>query len=414
MMTEFLPFLLFGGGLLLGGLIAYLFFFPQLVRLKEANAHAGKNEDAFRVIAQDVLKASQEQLLLLANEKLQQGQAAHVSEVEKRQAAIGALVDPVTKTLSAMDEKIKALEEARVSAYSELRTQLQLLATDQTKLRTDTASLVQALKNSSARGQWGELQLKRCLDMAGLQEGVHYTMQAHHTGDEGNRLRPDVIINLPGGKQLVIDAKAPMSAYLAAFAEGVDEDTQKHHLQQHAAALRAHIKALSAKTYWQGLESPEFVILFLPGESYFSAALQADPGLLEAGVEQRVIPASPTTLISLCKAVMYGWKQEKMADSARAIAALGQELYKRLSTFSSHLDGVGGKLEGAVKSYNAAVGSLERMVMPSARKFKELGVDQGDRDIPVLRLIETTASSVAAPEVPLPEIDVEELRKLAE
>jgi DNA recombination protein RmuC len=419
MITQFLPFLLFGGGLLIGALSVYLFFFPQLVRLKHEHSQLEQQDERFRLLALDVMKASQEQLLILANEKMQQGHATNTNEMEKRQTAIGALVDPVNKTLAAMDEKLKALEEARLGAYSELRAQLHLLAQDQNKLRTDTASLVQALKSSSVRGQWGELQLKRCLDMAGLQEGVHYTAQVHHEGDEGNRLRPDVIINLPGGKKLVIDAKAPMTAYLEAHADGIDETTQKMHLANHARALRDHIRALSQKSYWQGLDTPEFVILFLPGESYFSAALQADPTLLEAGVEQKVIPASPTTLISLCKAVMYGWKQEKMADSARAIAALGQELYKRLGSFTGHLESVGSKLEGTIKSYNAAVGSMERMVMPSARRFKDYGVGHDGKELPELRLIETspimpTPNEMMSDMVDTMANDIADIRKTAD
>lgn len=386
---DMVQLLLFAGGLAAGAMIVALFLYPRLVRLRAENSYLAQHDESFRAIAQDVMKASQEQLLLLTQEKLNTGQQAAAHELEKRQTAIGALVDPVQKTLTAMDEKLKQLEEARLSAYSELRTQLGLLAQDQGKLRAETLSLAQALKSTGTRGQWGEIQLKRCLDMAGLQQGVHYDMQATQTGDEGQKQRPDVIIHLPGGKNLIIDAKVPMAAYLAAFADGVEEAQQKQHLAAHARALRDHIKALSQKAYWDTLDSPEFVILFLPGESYFSAALQADPHLLEAGVEQRVIPASPTTLISLCKAVMYGWKQEKMADNARHIAELGQDLYKRLTSFTGHLDKMGDRLEGAVKSYNDTIGSLERMVLPQARKFKELGADKGDTEIPYLKVIES-------------------------
>ncbi len=388
MTGDMMQLLFFIGGAAIGAAAVYLLLYPRLVRLRAENTYLSQHDDSFRAIAQDVMKASQEHLLTLASEKIQSGQQTAAHELDKRQTAISALVDPVQKTLAAMDEKLQQLETARLSAYTELRTQLGLLAQDQGRLRHETISLSQALKSTGPRGQWGEIQLKRCLDMAGLQQGVHYDMQVGQTGGAGQALRPDVIIHLPGGKNLIIDAKAPMNAYLAAFADGVDEAQQKQHLAQHARALREHIKALSQKSYWETLDSPEFVILFLPGESYFSAALQADPHLLEAGVEQRVIPASPTTLISLCKSVMYGWKQEKMADNARHIGALGQELYKRLMTFTGHLDKMGDRLEGAVKSYNETIGSLERMVLPQARKFKELGVDKGDADIPFLRVVE--------------------------
>ena len=389
-------------GLWIGGavgfLLAAIIFMRWVLRLEREKAQAISQLDnmgkSFDGLAQEALRKSSEQFLQLAQEKMSQAQNNSSHDLEKRQKAISDLIDPVNKTLNLMDEKLGQLEKARMTAYTELKTQISGMNEDQAKLRQETSSLVQALRSPSARGQWGEMQLKRCLEMAGLVEGVHFHQQVSVDG-----ARPDVVIELPGNKQIIIDAKAPIDAYLNAFKEGISERERDEQLDAHARHVKDHLKKLGAKSYWEKFDSPEFVIMFLPGESYFSAALERNPSLIEAGVEQKVIPASPTTLISLCKAVMYGWSQEKLADSAREISDLGQELYKRISVFGGHMDNVGKGLEKAIGSYNQAIGSLESNVLPQARRFKDYQVASGNKDIETIKLVETTPRDLSSPEL---------------
>lgn len=389
-------------GLAIGGasgfLLAAIIFMRWVLRLEKEKAQIKQQSEmmtqTFDSLAQDALRKSSEQFLQLAQERMAQTQLSSSHELEKRQKAIAELIDPVTKTLSTMDQKLAELEKERNNAYTEIKTQITGMHQDQTKLRQETSSLVQALRSPSARGQWGEMQLKRCLEMAGMVEGVHFKQQVSVDGQ-----RPDVVIELPGNKQIVIDSKSPIDAYLNAFKEDVSEREQNEFLDQHALHVKDHLKKLGAKAYWQNFESPEFVIMFLPGESYFSAALERNPSLIEAGVEQKVIPASPTTLISLCKAVMYGWSQEKLADSAREISDLGQELYKRVSVFGGHMENVGKGLEKAIGSYNQAIGSLESNVLPQARRFKDYQVAQGSKDIDPIKLVETSTRQLSSPEL---------------
>ncbi len=389
-------------GLLVGGALGVLcagfFFMRWVIKLEKEKSQMTQQfqtlGQTFDGLAQDALRKSSEQFLQLAQEKLTQSQNNSAYELEKRQKAISDLIDPVNKTLSTMGEKLGELEKARLSAYSELRTQISGMTQDQMKLRQETSSLVQALRSPSARGQWGEMQLKRCLEMAGMVEGVHFRQQVTIEGQ-----RPDVIIELPGKKQIIIDSKAPIDAYLNAFKDDTTDEQRLQHLDTHARHVKDHLKKLGAKSYWKNFESPEFVIMFLPGESYFSAALERDPSLIEAGVIEKVIPSSPTTLISLCKAVMYGWSQEKLADSAREISELGQELYKRVSTFGGHMDNVGKGLEKAIGSYNQAIGSLESNVLPQARRFKDYEVASGHKDIETIQLVKTTTRNLSSPEL---------------
>ncbi|MBI1327283.1 MAG: DNA recombination protein RmuC [Alphaproteobacteria bacterium] len=317
----------------------------------------------------------------------------------KTQEQFGALVDPVTKTLANLDEKVKELEKVRAEAYGALRQQIEGMVMDQRKLQAETAGLAQALRSPATRGQWGELQLMRCLEMAGLQENVHYKKQVSSANDEGGRNRPDIVIFMPGNKQIVIDAKAPMDAYLDLLQENLSAADQKMILERHARAVRETIKSLGQKSYWAQLESPEFVIMFMPGESYFSAALQADASLIEYGVEQKVIPASPTTLISLCKAVSFGWQQDKMAQNSREIAENANALYKAVVTLTGHFEGMGKSLGKAVEQYNSFIGSLERTFLPKARRFKELGVAGGEKEIDMLPQLENNAGTPAAAEL---------------
>lgn len=356
----------------------------------------------FKAMSLEALNASRDNFLALAQEKFGQLQSAAKTDIKQ-------VVTPVEATLKQMDEKIALLEKERHNAYGELRQHLVGMKTDQDKLRAETSSLVQALRSPSTRGQWGELQLKRTLEMAGLVEGVHFEQQVS-VDDQ----RPDVVVKLPGGKNIVIDSKAPIDAYMDALKEGASEAERKDALDRHARHVGTRIKDLGKKSYWEKFESPEFVVMFLPSESYFSAALERDPGLLEAGVDQKVIPASPTTLISLLKAVHYGWRQEKLAQNAQEISDLGRDLYKRLGTFGSHMQKIGKGLTGAIGSYNDAVGSLERNVLPGARKFQNLQGIGSDGDLPDLSMIEQSPRALTAPELTGHELAPPELTENAQ
>lgn len=361
-------------------------FLSEKIRLlEETGLQMGQT---FRALSLEALAATNDHFIKLAQERFAQLNT-------KAEGSIKELVLPVSQSLEKIDQKITALEKERHNAYGELRENLKAMKGDQEKLRSETAALVQALRSPSARGQWGELQLKRTLEMAGLVEGVHFRQQVSVDSQ-----RPDVVVSLPGGKSIVIDAKTPIDAFLDSFKDGLPEAERQAALDRHARHVRDHIRTLGGKKYWEQFDSPEFVVMFLPGESYFSAALERDPSLIEAGVAERVIPASPTTLISLLKSVSYGWQQEKLAQNAREISDLGRDLYKRLSTFGEHLQRVGKGLDGAIKSYNNAVGSLERSVLPGARKFQELqGIDAKDA-LPSLDPVET-APRLLPPDEPL-------------
>ncbi len=354
-----------------------------------------KMGDSFKAMSQEALNANRDTFLALAKEKLKESQENASYDLEKRQKAIADLVKPVSDNLAKIDEKIALLEKERQGAYGELKQFLSVMKADQEKLRGETASLVQALRSPSQRGQWGELQLKRTLEMAGLVEGVHYTMQESIKGEDGT-LRPDVIVKMPGGKSIVIDSKVPLDAYLDSLKDGISENERIEALNRHAVQVRARIKELSSKAYWEQLDTPEFVVMFLPGESYYSAALERDSKLLEVGIDSRVLPASPTTLISLLKAVHYGWRQEKLANNAREISDLGKELYKRISVFGGHMQRLGKGLAGAMTSYNKAVGSLERNVLSAARKFENLEVSNSGDKIPELDPLEQTPRPLIA------------------
>ena len=354
--------------------------------------------DNFKAISLEALQLSRESFLALAQERLKSFQDNAKTDMEKRELAVKELVAPVGKSLETLDQKIAALEKERQGAYGELREHLKNLRSDQDKLRSETSSLVQALRSPATRGQWGEMQLKRTLEMAGLIEGVHYQQQVTVDGEQG-RQRPDIVVKLPGGKSIVIDAKAPIDAYLDSLKDGLPEIERIAALERHARHVRDHIKMLGGKAYWSQFDTPEFVVLFLPGESYFSAALERDPSLLEAGVEQKVIPASPTTLISLLKAVAYGWQQEKLAKNAQEISDLGRELYGRISGFGDIMQKLGRSLGTALNSYNEAVGSLERRVLPSARRFQQMQVVGKDSDaLLTIDAIEDSPRHLTAPE----------------
>jgi len=342
--------------------------------------------DTFKALSSETMQASLERLETEARK-----------HDEQRHLALRHLVDPIRESLQKVDGQIQHLERARSQAYGELVTQVRSLAESQEGLRTETGKLVTALRAPSVRGRWGEIQLRRVVEMAGMLAHCDFVEQSSTTVDE-RRLRPDLVVKLPGGKNVVVDAKVPLEAYLRAVEAEGDEERAAH-LGDHARQIRQHIQKLSLKAYWEQFQpSPEFVILFIPGEAFYSAALQEDPGLIEEAIGQRVLVATPTTLIGVLKAVAYGWHQETVAESARAVSDLGRELYGRLATMGEHVTTLGRRLDGAVAAYNQTVGSFERRVLPAARRLSEHGAG-GAKDIAVLDAVDRAAQLPQAPEL---------------
>jgi DNA recombination protein RmuC len=356
--------------------------------------------DAFKALCAEALNTNNQAFLSLATTTLEKFQQGARGDLEARRKAVEDLVRPLRESLERVDGKLGELERARVSAYAALNEQLKgLIETHLPMLRNETASLVRALRQPQARGRWGEIQLKRVVEMAGMLEHCDFIEQETLHGRDGVRLRPDLIVRLPGDKQIVVDSKAPLEAYLRA-AEATEEDTRRAALADHARQVRDHIVALGRKSYWEQFESsPEFVVLFLPGEMFFSAALQEDPGLIEFGVNERVIPATPTTLIALLRAVAYGWRQEALARNAQEVAALGRQLYERIATLAGHWGEVGDRLSKAVEAYNRSVATLESRVLVSARRFSELQAAPEGVAIDTPDQIDHSTRAMQAPEL---------------
>ncbi|HVI07612.1 MAG TPA: DNA recombination protein RmuC [Candidatus Binatia bacterium] len=348
---------------------------------------------AFKAMAADALKDNNLSFLALAKEKLERFQDQAKGDLDHRQKAVADLIAPVRESLEKVDVQIREMELKRGDAYGELRAQVQSLVDSQNNLRSETGNLVRALRTPNVRGRWGEIQLRRVVEIAGMVSYCDFAEQETVSTSNG-RIRPDLVVKLPGHKHVVVDAKTPLQAFLDAF-ETSDEEARRACLANHARQVRDHMNMLSGKKYWEQFDAtPEFVVMFLPGETFFSAALEQDSGLIEHGVLNRVIPASPTTLIALLKAVAYGWNQEKLARNAQQISELGKELHERLRLLAGHISTVGNSLDRAVESYNKAVGSLESRVLVSARKFSELGASVAE-DIPELEPIETTSRALS-------------------
>ncbi len=367
-------------------------------RLREFQAIQERFVESFKALSADALKNNNQSFLELATQSLQKFQEGAKNDLEKRQTAIDTLVKPIQENLQKVDASITELEKNRISAFAALDQHLRSLNTSQQSLITQTADLVRALRTPNVRGRWGEIQLKRVVEIAGMIEYCDFTQQESVASDE-KRLRPDMIVRLPGGKQVVVDSKAPLQGYLDAF-EAKDDQARLIGLAAHARHIRTHVNQLGQKKYWdQFEEAPEFAVMFLPGENFFSAALEQDPQLIEFGVEQKVIIATPTTLIALLRAISYGWRQEQLTKNAKEISALGRELYDRLLSFTGHFAEIKRGLEKSVESYNRATGSLESRVLVTARRFRELG-SGSDETLDTAESIESTPRMLTVVETP--------------
>lgn len=368
--------------------------------------------DAFKALSGDALRANNDAFLQLAQQKLGGLQTEAKADLENRQQAITALLTPMRQSLEKVDTKLQALEKDRAATHASISQQVRSLIEVQKELRGETANLAKALRSPTARGQWGQIQLRRVVEMAGM---VAYCDFEEEVATEGGRQRPDLVVRLPGGKNIVVDAKAVMAAYFEAI-QTDDDGLRSKLLGDHARQVRDRIKDLGGKTYWQQFDpAPEFVVLFLPGEMLFSAALERDPGLIEAGVDKGVLLATPTTLIGLLRAVAYGWRQEQMAENAREISDLGQELHKRLSDLGGHFSRLGKALDQAVGAFNGAVGTLESRVLVSARRFEQLGAGRAGVAIEAPKQVNKQTRRTQAPELidqredpPVPALDADD------
>ncbi len=332
-----------------------------------------KLTQAFSSLANQSLRSNSEHFLRLAEQNLGTQQEKAKRVLSEREKAVEALVKPIRDALDASHRQIAELEKARSEAYGGIKNQLEAMQMSQQSLTQETQNLVKALRRPEVRGRWGEITLRRLVELAGMVDHCDFVEQVHTVSD-GQILRPDMIVRMPDRRELVVDVKTPLDAYLEAV-EAADDAQRKLGLERHARNLRAHIRLLSSKAYWEQFEeSPEFVILFIPGDQFLSAALNESPDLIEYALSRQIILATPTSLVALLKAVAYGWRQLALADNAKEIRVLAEDLYGRLATFVTHMNRMGRQLASSVENYNRAVGSLERNVLPGARKFVELGV----------------------------------------
>jgi len=409
-----IPVLLLGIaiGAAAGGLIVWLASRTRVARLEERieAEHRVSHEklllldqaelklrDAFASLSAEALRQNNQSFLALAQTKLGEFQHSASSDLEKRQKAVDDLVRPIHEALVRVDGKLSEVEKDRISNYAGLMEQVKAMAQTQQALQAETGNLVKALRAPQVRGRWGEIQLRRVVEMAGMLDYCDFVEQARVESEDG-RLQPDLIIRLPGDKTIVVDAKSPLSAYLDAADGNGDDGAREVLLKKHARQVRDHMVKLGGKAYWNQFQpAPDFVVMFLPGETFFSVACQYDPSLIEFGVGEQVIPASPTTLIALLRAVAYGWRQESIARNAQDISKLGRELYERLGNMSEHFEDMRKALVRAVDSYNDAIGSLEGRVLVSARRFRDLGI--AGEELPEAQTVQLGARRLNAPEM---------------
>src|SRR5271155_2133621 len=356
----------------------------------------------FGELARDSLQSNSEVFLQLARERLTRQQLDASQALKERESAIEALVRPIRDALAKTEAQIQSIERDRIDSFATIRAQMEILAGGQTLLSRETRNLVTALRRPDVRGRWGEITLKRLVELSGMTAHVDFTEQQHRNTDSG-AIRPDMVVHMPERRDIVVDVKTPLDAYLAAV-EAQDDEERGSQLRRHAQIVSARVRELSSKQYWAQFErSPDFVVLFLPGDQFLSAALQENPGLIDEALRQNVMVATPTSLVALLKAVSYGWKQTILAENAAEIRRLGEDLYKRLAVFGEHLGRLGKSLGGSVDSFNKAVGSLEQQVLPAARRFPELGL-RVNREIepiePVSSLTRIPRDAGADPETP--------------
>ncbi len=365
-------------GLILGLIVSWLYGKRRQQSMDDERTSAfelasAKLAQTFADVSNRSLQANSDTFLRLAEQRLETQQEKARGELSEREKAVEALVKPISDALKASQEQISELEKSRSEAYGGIKNQLEEMQLGQKSLRQETQNLVNALRRPEVRGRWGEITLRRLVELAGMVEHCDFVEQVHAETD-GRIVRPDMVVRMPDHRELVVDVKTPLDAYLAA-AEAPDDAQRKLGLERHAKNVRAHIRTLASKAYWKQFEqSPEFVILFIPGDQFLSAALSEEPDLIEYALSEQIILATPTSFVALLKAVAYGWRQLSLADNAKEIRVLAEDLYARLGTFVSHMNKVGRQLASSVENYNKAVGSLERSVLPGARKFVELGV----------------------------------------
>lgn len=353
--------------------------------------------DTFTALSSEALKNNNEQFLKLAQENLKQFNLQAQSELSRKEQSIEHLVKPIKEALEKTEKQIREIEHDRKEAYGSISKHLESMAQTQQMLHGETRNLVKSLRRPEVRGQWGELTLKRLVELAGMVEHCDFFEQEHTTTEEGN-IRPDMIVRMPGRREIIIDVKTPLDGYLNAI-EADDDQQREQHLQHHARKVRERIRELASKRYWgQFKQSPDFVVLFIPGDHFLSAALEKDSALLEDALTQKVILATPTSLVALLRAVAFGWNQQAITDNAEKIRDLGEDLYKRLCTFTSHLSKVGKSLDSSLEHYNKAVGSFERQVLSGARKFTEMGISASKKPEP-LEPIEKLARTLEEPAV---------------
>jgi DNA recombination protein RmuC len=355
---------------------------------------------SFKALSAEALQSSMAQLTELAKAQLQTAHVQAKGDLDRRQQAVEQLVAPLKEQLGRVDAQLVKLDQERRESRGRLEQQLKTLAETGEKLRTETGALVTALRKPNARGQWGQMQLRNVVELAGMVRHCDFVEQSSLAGEDST-LRPDLIVSMPGGKHVIVDAKAPLQGVLDAYAAR-DEEERDRHLRDHARLLRKHVKLLADKQYWAGLDSaPDFVVMFLPGEHLYGAALDADPTLIEDAMSRRVLIATPTTLLAMLRAVSYGWQQERVAESAQVISDLGRELYGRLVKLSGLISTLGQRLNSTVRAYNETVGSYEARVLPGARRFAEHGGATGGRELPQLEPVTLSARTVHAAELEL-------------